>query len=291
MRRVRFGRMVAALAMVLGAAGAWGQGSLPVTVVVTGPGGAAVPGARVQITPDSGAAVSILSSDNAGRLQTTLDPGGYDLEVSAPGFLKNDKTITVSGAMKIAVVLAVGKTADPDVTMENASRAQVTEVGPDAGTDAAPDGTGESAANPSGSHVLVIEAGPGERGVFTAASLAQYPQTKVRVVDPHTKKTLTYAGVPLMDLLGHLGVAHGKDLMGKALAQYVVATGSDGYTTVLSLGEVDPPLHPGVVLVADGLDGKPLDAKAGPFRLVVSEDKRPARSVRNLVKIEVRPAE
>jgi hypothetical protein len=36
------------------------------------------------------------------------------------------------------------------------------------------------------------------------------------------------------------------------------------------------------------MDGKPLDAHSGPFKLVVSEDKRPARSVRNLVSIELK---
>ncbi|MGA8530945.1 MAG: molybdopterin-dependent oxidoreductase [Acidobacteriaceae bacterium] len=284
MRRLSRGMAVAGLAMVLGAAGARGQGSVPVTVVVTDPSGAAVPRARVEITPDSGGAASILSTDGGGRLQTTLDPGGYDLQVSARGFLEKDKPITVSGAMKIAMVLAVGGTADPEITIENPGRAQVTEVRPDAGQA----GTG---ASPEKADVLVIEAGPGERGVFTAASLGEYPQTKVTVFDMHAKKNVTYAGVPLMDLLAHLGVAHGKDLMGKALAEYVVATGSDGYATVLSLGEVDPEFHPGVVLVADQLDGKPLDAKTGPFRLVVTEDKKGARSVRNLVKIEVRKAE
>jgi hypothetical protein len=39
------------------------------------------------------------------------------------------------------------------------------------------------------------------------------------------------------------------------------------------------------------MDGKPLDTKTGPFLLVVSEDKQPVRSVRNLVSIEVRTAE
>jgi hypothetical protein len=140
-------------------------------------------------------------------------------------------------------------------------------------------------------NVLVIEAGAGERGVFTPATLREYPQTTVTVLDPHTKKNETYAGVPLMDLLAHLGVPHGKALDGKALAEFVVATGADGYRTVVALGEIDPAFHPGVVLVADALDGKALGAKTGPFRLVVSEDKEPARSVRNLVKIEVKTAE
>jgi hypothetical protein len=151
-----------------------------------------------------------------------------------------------------------------------------------------PMSAGTAAVNPSA--VLIIEAGPGQRGVFTAASLAEYPQTKVTVFDHHANRNVTYAGVPLMDLLAHLGVPHGKDLMGKALAEYVVATGSDGYKSVVALGEVDPDFHPGVVLVADELDGKPLGAKTGPFRLVVSEDRKPARSVRNLVKIEVKTA-
>jgi len=285
MRRLGLGRFVAGLAMLLGSAGAWGQGSVPVTVVVRDPSGAAVPRARVEITPDSGAAaVTILSSDAGGKLQTTLDPGGYDLQISAPGLLKKDKAVTVSGPMKIAVTLAVGGTADPEITVENPTRALVTEVSPDAGqTD-----TGAPAAKAS---VLVIEAGPGERGVFTAASLREYPQTKVTVFDHHANKNVTYEGVPLMELLAHLGVPHGKNLMGKPLQEYVVATGSDGYSTVLSLGEVDPDFHPGMVLVADELDGKPLGAKTGPFRLVVSEDRNATRSVWGLVKIEVRKAE
>jgi DMSO/TMAO reductase YedYZ molybdopterin-dependent catalytic subunit len=70
-----------------------------------------------------------------------------------------------------------------------------------------------------------------------------------------------------------------------------VATGSDGYKAVLALAEADPEFHPGEVLVADQMDGKPLDPKTGPFRLVVTEDKRPARSVHSLVSIEVKSAE
>ena len=82
----------------------------------------------------------------------------------------------------------------------------------------------------------------------------------------------------------------GDALRGKALANYVVAMGSDGYKSVLALGEIDPSFHPGEVIVADTMDGKPLDAHGGPFKLVVTEDKHPARSVRNLVEIDLRTA-
>lgn len=80
----------------------------------------------------------------------------------------------------------------------------------------------------------------------------------------------------------------GDKLRGKALAQYIVASGTDGYQTVLALGEVDPSFHPGEVVVADTMDGQPLDAHSGPLKLVVTEDKHPARSVRNLVEIELK---
>ena len=147
-----------------------------------------------------------------------------------------------------------------------------------------------SAAVATKSDVLTIIAGPRERGVFTPATLKDYPHQSVTIYDHHTKRNETYSGVPLIDLLVKLGVPHGKTLMSKALADYIVVTGSDGYKSVVALGEADPSFHPGVVLVADTLDGKPLGA-IGPFRLVVSEDKRPARSVRNLVEIEVKTAE
>ena len=75
-----------------------------------------------------------------------------------------------------------------------------------------------------------------------------------------------------------------------ALSSYIVATGSDGYVAVIALAEVDPSFHSGEVIVADTMNGQPLDAKSGPFKLVVTEDKRPARWVRNLVSIELKSA-
>jgi hypothetical protein len=44
------------------------------------------------------------------------------------------------------------------------------------------------------------------------------------------------------------------------------------------------------VLVAISSDGKPLDEKLGPVRIVVPQDKRPARNVRMVMTIAVRRA-
>lgn len=75
------------------------------------------------------------------------------------------------------------------------------------------------------------------------------------------------------------------------MTSYVIATGSDGYAVVLSLAEVDPDFHQGqVLLVADTRDGQPL-GKNGPFQLIVSDDKRPARWVHNLNSITLQHAQ
>jgi len=71
------------------------------------------------------------------------------------------------------------------------------------------------------------------------------------------------------------------------MTNYLIATGSDGYSVVLSLAEVDPDFHGGEVMVADTRDGQLL-GENGPFQLIVSDDKRPARWVHNLTSISLR---
>jgi len=95
--------------------------------------------------------------------------------------------------------------------------------------------------------------------------------------------------VPLAVLLAKLDAPLGEHLRGKALASYIVASGLDGYTVVLSIAEADPSFRGGEILVADTRDGQPL-GKSGPFQLIVAEDKRPARWVHILVSISLQDA-
>ena len=120
--------------------------------------------------------------------------------------------------------------------------------------------------------------------------LQAMPHVTVKIHNSHSNADETYSGVRVSDLLAKVGAPLGSSLRGKALAHYIVASGSDGYQTVVALAEIDPDFHPGEVLVADALDGKALDAHSGPLKLVVTEDKHPARSVRNLVQIELKAA-
>jgi len=140
------------------------------------------------------------------------------------------------------------------------------------------------------SQALKVQNG-GQQTSVTMDALKPLPHKTLTVHNPHENADETYSGVLLIELLKQVGAPVGKDVHGKALSEYIVATGSDGYKAVLALAEVEPDFHPGDVLVADTLDGKPLDPRIGPFRLVVTDDKRPARSVRNLVSVELKSAE
>ncbi len=60
-----------------------------------------------------------------------------------------------------------------------------------------------------------------------------------------------------------------------------VVQAADGYRVVFS----QPDITDHVVLLADRNDGKPLDAKEGPYRLVVPHDKRHMLLVRQVTKV------
>ena len=56
---------------------------------------------------------------------------------------------------------------------------------------------------------------------------------------------------------------------------------------MFSIGEIDPDMTDNLYLVADIANGKPLFGNDGNFRLVIPKDKRGARSVQQLTKLEV----
>jgi len=111
--------------------------------------------------------------------------------------------------------------------------------------------------------------------------------TSLTATNSHEKKTATYGGVLLSDLLREAGVASGEGLRGKAMTTSIVIAGGDGYQVVFSIAELDESIGNSQVLVADSEDGKPLAQGAGPLRLVVPADKRPARWVRMVKTIRV----
>ena len=121
---------------------------------------------------------------------------------------------------------------------------------------------------------------------FSPEEVAAMPHKSVSVLNAHTNAKETYSGVPLIDLLSKLGVPAGEKVRGKLFLFGVVAEGADHYAVLYALAEVDPSIHAGGVIVADSVDGHKLGTD-GAFRMVSTEEKRPARWVRNLTSITV----
>jgi hypothetical protein len=133
---------------------------------------------------------------------------------------------------------------------------------------------------------LTIKTYEGKTLTFSTEEFAALPHKSVAVFNAHSKANETYSGVALADLLSKAGVPLGESVRGKLFMIGVVAGGMDNYGVLYSLAEIDPAIHTGDVIVADMLDGKKLD-KDGAFKMVSSEDRRPARWVRNLTSISV----
>jgi DMSO/TMAO reductase YedYZ molybdopterin-dependent catalytic subunit len=97
-----------------------------------------------------------------------------------------------------------------------------------------------------------------------------------------------YSGVPIFEILQQAGVTVGKELKGENLTKYMLVRSSDGYEVVFSLAELDPSFTNRVVILADTKDGKPLPDGVGPFRLVVPDENKPARSALEVTNLIIR---
>jgi hypothetical protein len=126
--------------------------------------------------------------------------------------------------------------------------------------------------------------------VLTVADFQVLPHITIKVHNGHTNAEENYSGVPLEVLLAKANAPVGKEFRKEALRSYLLASGTDGYSVLLSLAEVDSTFHAGQVIVADTREGQPL-GKNGPFQLIVPGDSRPARWVHNLNSIKLQQAQ
>lgn len=124
---------------------------------------------------------------------------------------------------------------------------------------------------------------------LAAEALKAMPHSTVTGKD-HDGKEHQYAGIPLIDLLKQVGTTIGSELRGKNLTKYVIVKATDGYEAVFALPELDPEFTTRTILLADSVDGAPLTAATGPYRIVVPDEKKQARWVRGVKAIEVRIA-
>jgi len=101
--------------------------------------------------------------------------------------------------------------------------------------------------------------------------------------------TDTYTGVSLWTLIQDAGVLTDPSIKNDILRFAVVATGSDGYRAVISLGEIDPMFgnQPDLVAYADTKGQLGPNGSDGALRLVLPGDQAGGRYVSNIVSLQV----
>ena len=128
---------------------------------------------------------------------------------------------------------------------------------------------------------LTIQTENGKQTVLTRSDVESLPHVKVTT---HA----TFEGVALRAVLEKAGVEFGHSMRGKRLASCLLVEAADGYRAVIALPELDPDFTDKEVVLAYLQDGKLLDEKAGPYRLVIPEEKRMARWVRQVKTLVVK---
>lgn len=100
-----------------------------------------------------------------------------------------------------------------------------------------------------------------------------------------------YSGVLLLDLVEKAELRLGAGLKSKNLNKFVLVGASDGYQVVFALAELDENCSNNRIILANRIDGEAFFGKEGPFRIIVQNDKKPARCVRQVTSIKVGVAE
>jgi hypothetical protein len=132
---------------------------------------------------------------------------------------------------------------------------------------------------------LQVVNGEGHSATITAAQIAALPHVTVNVRD-HDKDA-RFEGVPLATVLSMTGIQLGESLRGPRMTEMLLVEAGDGYKVVFALAEIDPAFATKEIILADKRDGKPLDAKEGPLRIVAPGEKRPARWVRQVIALKL----
>lgn len=121
---------------------------------------------------------------------------------------------------------------------------------------------------------------------LTVQDLASYGKVSAKVKDRDGKEH-EFTGVALIAILEKAGVTTGSKLRGENLAKYVLVQAADGYEVILSLPEIDPEFTDQTIILATAKDGAPLPSGEGPFRIIVPNDKKQARWIREVRAVKI----
>ena len=132
---------------------------------------------------------------------------------------------------------------------------------------------------------LTIQAEGGKQTVLTRADIEALEH--VKVTTGAAGAAAMFEGVAVKALLEKAGVGLGESMKGKRMASCLLVEAADGYNVVLALPELDPAFTDKQVVLAFLKNGKPLDDKEGPYRIVIPDEKRMARWVRQVTALKI----
>jgi hypothetical protein len=132
---------------------------------------------------------------------------------------------------------------------------------------------------------LTVQTADGKQTVLTRADIKTLRHVKI-TTSAHGEAA-TFEGVLLRSVLEKGGIVLGEALRGKAMASCLLVEAADGYRVVIALPELDAGFSDKQVILAFLKDGKPLDAKEGPYRIVIPDEKRMARWVRQVTTLKI----
>ena len=133
---------------------------------------------------------------------------------------------------------------------------------------------------------LTVQTDSGKRVVLSRADLEALPHIKV-TADEHSSGPVNFEGVSLKSVLEKAGVGFGESMKGNRLASCLLVEAADGYRAVIALPELDPAFTDKQTLLAFSRGGKPLSDKEGPYRIVIPDEKRMARWVRQVTTLKI----
>jgi hypothetical protein len=132
---------------------------------------------------------------------------------------------------------------------------------------------------------ITVQTENGKQTVLTRADIEALPRVKVTTGAPAASKA--FDGASLKAVLERGGVEFGETMKGKRMTSCLIVDAADGYRVVIALPEIDPAFTDKQFVLAFLKDGKPLDDKEGPYRIVIPDEKRMARWVRQVTKLKI----
>ena len=136
------------------------------------------------------------------------------------------------------------------------------------------------------SQQLNIQVENGKQVVLTQADLERLPDIKVTVTE-HSVAPVMFEGVTLKSVLEKAGVEFGESMKGKRLSSCLLVEAADGYRAVIALPELDPAFTNKQFVLSFLRDGKLLTEKEGPYRIVIPDEKRMARWVKQVTTLKI----